>query len=178
MMKQCTRGNSNVATGKGAGMMMSELKCGRARELDDATGRRALSQQKQERVRELRCCNTERYSSVKEEDRCNNMSFSDWNTCCKMTVFLLERNVASNQPHRMFVNRKGNQRTAKLSVRITRDSDSAVAGDALKQVQTSKQKLSEPFVSKASDALPNASDTLSNQQNLLTSFNSLIPTIS
>ena len=41
-----------------------ELKCcneGRARELDDATGRRALSQQKQERVRELRCCNTERY---------------------------------------------------------------------------------------------------------------------
>lgn len=72
------------------------------------------------------------------------------------------------------VDTKGNQSAAKLSVRITRDSDAAVAGNALKQAQTSKQKLLQPSVSKVSDALINTSDTLSNQRNLVASFTSLM----
>jgi phage-related minor tail protein len=72
------------------------------------------------------------------------------------------------------VDRKGNPSPAKLSVRITQDSTSAVAGDALEQAQTFAQKLSQPLVSNVSDAFTNISDTLSNQQNLVTSFNALM----
>ncbi|KAF8712430.1 hypothetical protein AX14_013105 [Amanita brunnescens Koide BX004] len=86
---------------------------------------------------------------------------------------LLERQ--DSQPNEdvvlSFVNRKGDQSAAKLTVRITRDSTSAVAGNALEQAQTSTQNLSQPLIS---DALTNTSDTLSNQQDLMTSFNSLM----
>ena len=69
---------------------------------------------------------------------------------------------------------KGNPSLAKLSVRITQDSTSAVAGDALEQAPMLTQKLSQPLVSKASDALTNISGTLSNQQKLVTSFSGLM----
>ena len=72
------------------------------------------------------------------------------------------------------VDRKGNPCPAKLSVRITQDPTSAVASDALEQAQTFAQKLSEPFVSKVSDALTDMSGTLSNQKILVTSFNGLM----
>src|SRR5258705_5605348 len=42
------------------------------------------------------------------------------------------------------------------------------------QAQTSAQKLLRPLVSDASDAFTNIPDTLSNQQNLVTSFQALM----
>jgi hypothetical protein len=75
------------------------------------------------------------------------------------------------------VDRNGNPSPAKLSVRITQDSASAVAGDALEQTKTSTLKLSQPIVSDVSGAFTNISDTLSNEQNLVTSFNALMKKI-
>ena len=72
------------------------------------------------------------------------------------------------------VDRNGNPSPAKLSVRITQDSASAVAGDALEKTKTSAQKLSQPIVSDVSGAFTDISDALSNQQNLITSFNALM----
>jgi hypothetical protein len=72
------------------------------------------------------------------------------------------------------VDRKGNPSAAKLSVRITQDSISTAAGDALEQAQTSAQNYSQPLVSTVSGALTNLSDTLSNQQKLVTSFCDLL----
>jgi hypothetical protein len=74
------------------------------------------------------------------------------------------------------IDRKGNPSPAKLSVRITQDSTSAVAvaGDTLERAKTSATGLSQPLISKLSDALTDTSDTLSNQQNLVTSFNTLM----
>ena len=69
------------------------------------------------------------------------------------------------------VDREGNPSPAKLSIRITQGSTSAVAGSALELAQTFAQKLPQPLVSTAST---NMSDTLSNQQKLLTSFNALL----
>ena len=74
------------------------------------------------------------------------------------------------------VDKKGNPSLAKLSVRITQDSASAIAGDALEQTQVSAQKLSQPLVSNVSDNVTNISDTLSNQQKLVASFNALMKT--
>ena len=54
------------------------------------------------------------------------------------------------------------------------DSASAVAGDAIKQVQLSAAQLLQPLVSNVSDAFTNISDTLTNQQNLVTSFDALM----
>ena len=50
---------------------------------------------------------------------------------------------------------------------------SAIAGHALEQAQALAQNLSPPLVSTVS-ALTNMSDTLSNQQKLVTSFNALL----
>jgi phage-related minor tail protein len=72
------------------------------------------------------------------------------------------------------VDGKGNPSLAKLSVQITQDSTSTVAGDAVEQAQMFAQKLSQPLVSNVSDAFTNISDTLSNQQKLVTSFNALM----
>ena len=72
------------------------------------------------------------------------------------------------------VNKEGNPSPARLYIRITRESISAVAGDALEQAQTFAQKLSQPLISNASDAFTNISDTLSHQQKLITSFDALL----
>jgi hypothetical protein len=72
------------------------------------------------------------------------------------------------------VDGKGNPSPAKLSIQITQDSTSTVAGDAVEQAQMFAQKLSQPLVSNVSDAFTNISDTLSNQQKLVTSFNALM----
>jgi hypothetical protein len=72
------------------------------------------------------------------------------------------------------VDKKGNPSAVKLSVRVTQDSTSAVAADAIQQAQMSAQQLSQPLVSTMSDAFADISDTMSNQQNLITSFNALM----
>jgi hypothetical protein len=72
------------------------------------------------------------------------------------------------------VDKKGNPSPAQLSVRVTQDSTSAVAGSAVEQAQTSAQKLSRPLIVNASDALSNISNTASNQQNLVTTFDALM----
>ena len=54
------------------------------------------------------------------------------------------------------------------------DSVSAVAGDAIKQAQSSAGQLLQPLVANVSDAVTNISDTLANQQNLVTSFDVLM----
>ncbi|KAF8698556.1 hypothetical protein AX14_001094, partial [Amanita brunnescens Koide BX004] len=87
-------------------------------------------------------------------------------------------NIQNLQPNEdvvlSLVDRKGNPSPEKLFLRIIEDSASAVAGNALEKAQTSKAKLPQPLVSKASDALTTTSDTLLNQQNLVTSFSSLM----
>ena len=72
------------------------------------------------------------------------------------------------------MDKKGNPSPARLFVRLTQDSTSAVAGNAMEQAQTSAQKLLRPLVSDVSNACTNISDTLSNQQNLVTSFQGLM----
>ena len=72
------------------------------------------------------------------------------------------------------VDRKGRPSPATLSIQITQDSTSAVAGNALEQTKTSAQKLSQPVVSDVSGAFTNIPDTLSNQQSLVTLFNALM----
>jgi phage-related minor tail protein len=72
------------------------------------------------------------------------------------------------------VDKKGNPSAVKLSVRVTQDSTSAVAADAIQQARMSAQQLSQPLVSTMSDAFADISDTVSNQQNLITSFNALM----
>ena len=68
----------------------------------------------------------------------------------------------------------GNPTPARLYVRVTQDSASIVAGDAIKQAQSSAGQLLQPLVSNVSDAVTNFSDTVVNQQNLVTSFDALM----
>jgi hypothetical protein len=70
--------------------------------------------------------------------------------------------------------RKGNPSPAKLSVRITQNSTSSVAGDALELAKKSAKEFSQPLISKMSDALTDTSDTISNQENLVASFDTLM----
>jgi hypothetical protein len=72
------------------------------------------------------------------------------------------------------VDGKGNLSPARLSVRVTQDLTSAIAGGAVEQTQTSGQMLSLPPVASVPDALTNISNTVLNQQNLVTSFDSLM----
>jgi hypothetical protein len=73
------------------------------------------------------------------------------------------------------VNNKGNPSPARLSVRVTHDSTSAVAGNAVGRAHVSVQKLIGPVVvATVSNAATNISNTVSNQQNLITSFESLM----
>jgi hypothetical protein len=72
------------------------------------------------------------------------------------------------------VDKKGSPIPARLSVRVMQDSTSAVAGSAVEQAQASAQKLSRPLVVNASDALTNISNTVSNQQNIVTTFDALM----
>ena len=72
------------------------------------------------------------------------------------------------------VDKKGDPSPGRLYVRVTQDSISAVAGDAVEQARTSAKKLSRPLVSNASDAITNISDALSHQQTLVTSFEAVL----
>ena len=72
------------------------------------------------------------------------------------------------------VDKKGNPSPARLYVRVTEDSISAVAGDAVEQAQKFAKKLTRPLVSNASDAFTNASDTLSRQEGLISSFEAVL----
>jgi hypothetical protein len=64
---------------------------------------------------------------------------------------------------------------AGLSIRVTQDSMSAVAGTVVEQAQTAARKLSHSLVvAKVSDAVTNAADAALNQQNLITSFDALM----
>ena len=49
-----------------------------------------------------------------------------------------------------------------------------MAGDAVEQAQTSAQGLAPPLATKVSDTVTNISDTWTNQQNLVVSFDSLM----
>jgi hypothetical protein len=70
--------------------------------------------------------------------------------------------------------KQGNPSLAQLSIQVTQDSTSAVAGTAMEQAQTAAQKLSQPLVTSVSDAVTNTADAVSNQQNLITSFDALM----
>ena len=69
---------------------------------------------------------------------------------------------------------KGNPSPARLSVRLTQESTSAVAGDAVEQAETFSQRLSQPLVANVSDAVTNAPSAVSNQQNLIASLDALM----
>jgi hypothetical protein len=68
------------------------------------------------------------------------------------------------------VDKKRNPTPARLSVQVTQDSTSVVAGGAVKQAQSSAQKLVGPVVANMSDAVTNAANAISNKQNLITAF--------
>jgi hypothetical protein len=51
---------------------------------------------------------------------------------------------------------------------------SAIAGTTMEQAQTVAQKLSEPLVANVSDVVTNATNAVSNQQNLIILFNALM----
>ena len=70
--------------------------------------------------------------------------------------------------------KKGNPIPARLYVRVTQNSILVVTGDAKEQAETSAKKLSRALVSDVSGALTNITDALSDQQKLVTSFNSLM----
>ena len=70
--------------------------------------------------------------------------------------------------------KKGNPSAANLSLRITQNSTSAVAGDTLERAKTSAKEFSQPLISKMSDALTDTSNTISNQENLVASFDTLM----
>jgi len=73
------------------------------------------------------------------------------------------------------VDKKGNPSPARLSLRVTQDSTSAVAGGAVEQAQASAQKLLGPVVvADVSDAITNAVNAVSNQQTLITPFEALM----
>jgi hypothetical protein len=65
------------------------------------------------------------------------------------------------------VDKGGNPSLARLYVRVTQDSISAVAGDAVKQAQTSAKTLTRPLI-------PDVPDALLDQQSLVTSFDALL----
>jgi hypothetical protein len=72
------------------------------------------------------------------------------------------------------VDKRGNLNPAQLSIRVSQESTSAVAGGAVEQAQVSVQRLSQPLVANMADTLTNVSITVSNQQNLITSFDALM----
>jgi hypothetical protein len=57
---------------------------------------------------------------------------------------------------------------------VTQDSTFAVAGGAMEHAQKSGQNLSQLLVVNVSDTLTSISNTSSNQQNIVTSFNALM----
>ena len=72
------------------------------------------------------------------------------------------------------VDKKGHPSKGRLYVRVTQGSTLVVAGDAIEQAGLPVKKLSPPIIPDASDAFTNISNTLSDQQKLITSFNALM----
>jgi hypothetical protein len=72
------------------------------------------------------------------------------------------------------VDKKGNPSAGRLSIRVTQESASIVAGDAVEQAQTSAQGLALPLATDVSDAVTNISNTQTNQRDLITSFDALM----
>jgi len=73
------------------------------------------------------------------------------------------------------VDMKGNPSPARLSVRVTQHSTSAIAGSAVEKAQVAAQKLLAPIVvANVSHAITNAVNAISNQQSLITPFEALV----
>jgi hypothetical protein len=72
------------------------------------------------------------------------------------------------------VEKHGTPNAVKLSIRISQESGSTLAGGAMEQAQASAQMLPQPLVANVVDTLTNVSNTLSNQQNLIASFDALM----
>jgi hypothetical protein len=72
------------------------------------------------------------------------------------------------------IDKEGNPSAGQLSIRVTQDSTAAIAGGAVKEAQARTQNVTQPFVADAANALTAISDTVSNQQNLITSFDALM----
>ena len=69
---------------------------------------------------------------------------------------------------------RGNPSAARLSIRVTQNLTSAVAGTAVEQAQAAAQQLSQPLVTNVSGAVTNGANAVSNQQNLIASFDALM----
>ena len=72
------------------------------------------------------------------------------------------------------VDKAGNPNTSRLSIRITQDLTPVIAGCAVEEAHAMAHGLTKPFVADAADALAAISGTVSNQQNLITTFDGLM----
>jgi hypothetical protein len=72
------------------------------------------------------------------------------------------------------IDEEGNPSAGQLSIRVTQDSTAAIAGDAVEEAQARTRSMTQPPVADAAKALTAISDTVSNQQNLITSFDALV----
>ena len=72
------------------------------------------------------------------------------------------------------VDKAGNPNASQLSIRITQDLTPVIAGCAVEQAHAMAHGLTQPFVVDAANALATISDTVSNQQNLITTFDGLM----
>jgi hypothetical protein len=72
------------------------------------------------------------------------------------------------------VDKAGNPNASQLSIRITQDLTPVIAGCAVEQAHAMPHDLTQPFVVDAANALATISDTVSNQQNLITTFDGLM----
>jgi hypothetical protein len=71
------------------------------------------------------------------------------------------------------IDKGGNPNASRLSIRITQDSMSVIAGCAMEQAQAKTESLTQPFVANAANTLTAVPDAVSNQQNLITMFDAL-----
>ena len=72
------------------------------------------------------------------------------------------------------VDKAGNPNASRLSIRITQDLTPVIAGCAVEEAHAMAHGLTKPFVADAADALAAISGTVSNQQNLITTFDGLM----
>jgi len=70
--------------------------------------------------------------------------------------------------------KKGNPSTGRLTIRITQQSTSVVAGTAVKQALLSGTNHPQPLAINMSNAVTDLTDAASNQQKLVTSFGFLL----
>jgi hypothetical protein len=72
------------------------------------------------------------------------------------------------------IDKEGNPIAGQLSIRVTQDLTAAIAGDAVEEAQARTRNMTQPPVADAANALTAISDTVSNQQNPITSFDALV----